>query len=197
MTASIALSRRTILAALLVAAAPAAWPCTAPEDPWLVASVAAREGDRAELACWLRFVDKDGHDPADIWENTLLHIAAAAGQVNTVALLVQHGAGVNRRNATGATPLKAALKAGQPDTAAFLVFHGADIESPDEAGRTMLFWAVAGSDVAMVRLLLEHGANPDAALNIDGGPATLRDYAATRDHERIIELMTATTGDTR
>ena len=57
-----------------------------------------------------------------------------------VALLIEHGAAIDRRNAVGATPLNSAIKAGHSDTAAWLILHGAAIEGPDEVGRTMLFW---------------------------------------------------------
>lgn len=63
-----------------------------------------------------------------------LHLAGAAGHVETVSLLAAAGADVNARAACGETPLRVALAAGRNEAAAFLRSKGASDQSDPTTG---------------------------------------------------------------
>ena len=58
---------------------------------------------------------------------TPLHIAARIGNVDIVALLLQHGASVNAPTKDLYTALHIAAKEGQDEVAAVLIDHGASL----------------------------------------------------------------------
>ena len=90
----------------------------------------------------------------------LLH-AAGFGNLETMKLLVDHGANVNLGNRRKSTPLHWALY--DEAKARFLIDHGADVNAKTVDGRTPLYHAASmGNAVPIVRLLLEKGADPNA-----------------------------------
>lgn len=64
---------------------------------------------------------------------TALHWACQRGQIDTVALLIEHGADVNRRgrkfDPAGATPLESARASGEDDVARLLIQRGAKTQT--------------------------------------------------------------------
>ncbi len=74
-------------------------------------------------------------------------------------LLIKHGADVNVRDESGATPL---FYMDDVDTARVLIKKGADVNARDDYGNTPLHH-VANAGIA--RLLLENGADPNAKNN--------------------------------
>lgn len=114
--------------------------------------------------------------------DTILHIAAAAYQVEMVRLLLASGAQVNARNRHGDEPLHAAA-VGSPDAArwnpqsqaatlARLIAAGANPNTSNKRGVTPLHVAVRTRSAAAVETLLQHGADPDR-LNKSGSTAML------------------------
>ena len=90
----------------------------------------------------------------------LMH-AAALGSLDTVRLLIEHGADVNARSAAGATALMWA--AADPAKVRLLVERGADVKAASESGRTaLLLAAMSDRSAETVRLLLERGADAKA-----------------------------------
>lgn len=68
-----------------------------------------------------------------------LHIAAHRDNLPLAALLVAHGARIDRRNASGMTPLQLNVaKHSRSEVAALLVYHGARLAGRDKSGRTLL-----------------------------------------------------------
>jgi hypothetical protein len=63
--------------------------------------------------------------------DSLLHIAAARGQLNEIRALTARGVPVDLRSRTGRTPLQWANAAGRADAAALLLEFGADPNAPD------------------------------------------------------------------
>lgn len=82
---------------------------------------AAQLGDVSELN---RLVNIGADVNAAIWGQTPLHVAAAAGQWEAAAWLIDHGADVNAANDKGDTPLDVALVESQRRVAALLREHG-------------------------------------------------------------------------
>lgn len=70
-------------------------------------------------------VNRDGWTP--------LHFAATAGDLEVMALLVQHKASINAQSPTGFTALMLAAREGQEDAVAWLLRQGADATLKDRA----------------------------------------------------------------
>jgi len=87
---------------------------------------------------------------------TPLHFACQKGHVDTVRLLLEQCADVNRATESGATPLYIACSKGHVDVARLLLDNGADANRPTEDGRTPLLIAGQKGHVDIVRLLLEN-----------------------------------------
>ena len=90
-------------------------------------------------------------------KETPMHVAAGAGHINILSLLLDHGADVDVRNKNGETPLLRASWAGQREAGWYLIDRGADINAPDERNFTPVFVAFKGH-VESARMLLELGA---------------------------------------
>lgn len=104
-----------------------------------------------------------------------LHQAVASGDVSEVrrqldALRVEPApgeplrppAGLEERDAAGATPLFIAVSGAHQAIAGLLLEVGANPNSPGPGGELPLLAAIEGGDTAMVRLLLGAGADPNA-----------------------------------
>lgn len=65
-----------------------------------------------------------------------LHAAVAAGNEETVALLLERGADPNARQQIGYTPLMGAAGAGRDDIVDLLLARGADPAPPNDEGKT-------------------------------------------------------------
>lgn len=101
--------------------------------------------------------------------NTALMLAARQyGNVQTVRLLLDHGADANATNRFGATALMAAVAADDADMVRLLLDHGADVNSKPQmdqdgflfgGGRTPLMWAAFRNNESIIKLLIARGAN--------------------------------------
>lgn len=67
-------------------------------------------------------------DLADARGNTILMLAAYAGQAAVVSALILRGADVNRLNMRGQSPLAGAIFKGEDDIARLLIAAGADLD---------------------------------------------------------------------
>ena len=91
--------------------------------------------------------------------HAMLMLAAERGQTETVALLLAHGANIEKQNQYKRTALMLAAMKGNTETVKVLLEHGANIEAKDSEGRTALVLAATYGKTETVKVLLEHGAN--------------------------------------
>jgi hypothetical protein len=89
---------------------------------------------------------------ADHKGNTLLMLAAYHGNTDTVALLMDHGADPDRRNARGQTPLGGVAFKGYTGIASLLLDSGAEIDADQGGGVTPLTyaWMFGRKDTALL-----------------------------------------------
>ncbi len=134
-------------------------------------------------AVWVYQVSADGWGP--------LHLAAAFGGPDAVALLLEHGAHVHQfsRNPMHNQPLHACVGLSQDlRTVRLLIDQGADVNAAQAGGYTPLHQAAAAGREDLVLLLLQAGADPGKLCDQGKTPAN---YARERHHEKIAELLGA------
>jgi ankyrin repeat protein len=86
-------------------------------------------------------------------------------KIQTVQLLIRHGADVDARDDNHSTPLHLASSKECAITVDLLIQHGADVNAQNGNQSTPLHLAAASRlalEGTVVRLLLHHGANPNA-----------------------------------
>ena len=91
------------------------------------------------------------------YEVTPVHVAAAAGHVNILSLLIEHGADVEGQGIDGGTPLHQASWNGKLEAGQFLLSRGADVDALNEDNATALMCAASAGCVELARTLLERG----------------------------------------
>ena len=89
-----------------------------------------------------------------------LHAAAAHGFLPLIQLLLENGADVEARDASGFTPLLDAAEQGRTQAIRLLFNAGAKIDTTNTVGRSALWLAAARGHVESVAYLLNHNANP-------------------------------------
>ena len=132
-------------------------------------------------AVWAYQVSADGWAP--------LHLAAAFGGAEAVALLLEHGAHVHQfsRNPMRNQPLHACISLSQDlRTVRLLIEQGADVNAAQAAGFTPLHQAAAAGRQDIADLLLEAGADPGKLCDQGKTPA---EYARERGHHNLAELL--------
>ena len=96
---------------------------------------------------------------ADAKGNTLLMLACYHQNLETARMLLEHQAGVDRRNHRGQTPLGGAAFKGYEDIVALLLAHGAEIDADNGAGMTPLMFAAMFGRTRVAAQLQAHGAS--------------------------------------
>ena len=91
---------------------------------------------------------------------TPLMAAAANGQLETVQLLVEKGAQLEKANNVGDTVLMDVCKRPYPVIVKLLINKGANVNAMAKDGYTALIYAACQGQVETIRLLLEAGADP-------------------------------------
>ncbi len=93
-------------------------------------------------------------------------LAAAAGDISQLQVLLNEGVYVNEKNDDGLTPLSIATWNGKKETVEFLIENGADFSLHDDRGSTPLEYAARGNRTETVKLLIEKGADPNGKNSI-------------------------------
>lgn len=96
-----------------------------------------------------------------------------------LALLIEHGADVNRAADDGTTPLMAATQHRRPGVVQALLSHAAQPDTVDARGFSALHRAAELGEAEIVASLLSQGADPD---RIAAGQHTPRSLAQARGH---------------
>jgi ankyrin repeat protein len=122
---------------------------------------------------------KNGYTPLDLAE-------FASAHNKLVQLLVDHGADVNARAASGATPLFWAVMRDQKDDVKFLLDHGANPNIPDTYGDTILDCALHLGFQSTVGLLVDKGADVNAADQNSIRPLT---YAKQANLDTAVNIL--------
>jgi ankyrin repeat protein len=117
---------------------------------------------------------------------TALDHAAGNGDVGTVQILLDGGAGVNSRGASGITPLMTASGMGQIEVVKLLLSKGADVNAKTPGNYTALMQAALVGQTEVVKILLDAGADPTVA---DNGGRTAAKYAEEKAHKDIVDLL--------
>lgn len=115
---------------------------------------------------------------------TALHLAGFFGQADAVALLLEHGAPLDRRtdNPMAISPLGSAVAGRDRFAVRLLVDAGADVTIAQTGGFTPLMGAASAGRSDLVGLLLDAGADPAVAAD-DG--RTAADLAAEHGHDEL------------
>ena len=130
---------------------------------------------------------------ADLWQQCIdrqrmgtLLVACWTGHVDTVRLVLNEGAEVDRANQNGVTPLHIACQKGHVAVARLLLDEGAEVDRAAKDGVTPLFIACAEGHVDVVRLLLAKGADVNRAAKDGATPL----YAACfKGHVDVAQLL--------
>ena len=117
---------------------------------------------------------------------TSMHVAARAGHVDILSLLLENGAKVDIRGFRGYTPLHRASENRKLEAGRCLLEHGADVNARTHRGDTPLHRAVSSGSVQNVRLLLEHGA--DVNVRDKSGETPFQLGSRLGNHE-VVELL--------
>ena len=104
-----------------------------------------------------------GNSPNDIDDGgrTGLHVAAANGNIQIIAILIKGGATIGQRDGLGETALHYAAEHDHAEIVKLLLDVGAAIDAQDKNGMTPLMLGARGGKVEIVRTLLARGANPN------------------------------------
>lgn len=137
-----------------------------------------------ELKAPVKAIDKQ--------KNTALHYAAAKhsseemANIETVRVLLVHGANQALKNKRGRTPLHEAVSFECLDRVEELLDYGADLEVADKNGWTPLFGAVTQGNAALTKLICDRGAILDKK---DKNGYTALHYAASQGSKDIAEIL--------
>lgn len=114
-----------------------------------------------------------------------LWVAAGAGHLNVIKLLVEHGADVNHHTKNLSTPVRAACFDGRLDIIRYLVDHEANINFANAYNNTCLMIASYKGHAEVVEYLMDNEAAPNEQANCG---ATALHYAAECGH---VDVCTA------
>ena len=117
--------------------------------------------------------------------------AARVGEVGTVRSLLQRGASIEARDASGATALVAAAYGNHVEVARALVDAGADVDVKDSTEQSAYLIATSevGDDTTLLELTLDAGADVNAK-DSDNGTGLIR--AADRGYVQIVRRLLET-----
>ncbi|GLD97308.1 hypothetical protein PINS_up005992 [Pythium insidiosum] len=117
---------------------------------------------------------------------TPLHLAASAGQVHVLEVLLKRNAKIEAQDRDGRTPLHVAARAGQENVVKVLLKRKAHIEAQDTDGWTPLHLAACSGEMDIVRCLLYNNASVDTH---DISQATPLDKAVRNGHDAVALLL--------
>lgn len=122
---------------------------------------------------------------------TLLMLAAGAGNMDLVDLLIEAGATIDATDSRGWTALMKALfnyeqNRGFPDVVSALINAGADIEHKVSYGTRPLMIAAGYGEAGVVEVLLAAGADTGA---LNEGGRNAKTMAETKDYVEVVNQL--------
>ncbi|KHO03872.1 ankyrin, partial [Rickettsia felis] len=133
-------------------------------------------------------LNKRINDISDSNKDQLLRLGLQLGCVESVPLLITHGANPNATNCHGVISLHCAAKNGNLDLAKLLAKNGADVNAKTDNGETVLHYAVKSGNLHLVKWLIENQANIHA--KTDNGETVLH-YAVSFNNSDLVYLLIA------
>ena len=131
-----------------------------PVDPGVAAFISAVRSTDTRAVEKLMAANPELVKARDAAGSTPLHHAAGFGTLETMKLLLNHGADVNAGNKRKSTPLFWALH--DQAKVRLLLDRGAAINAKTIDGRSLIYQAASmGNSMPLLRLLLAKGASPD------------------------------------
>ncbi|XP_037547964.1 ankycorbin [Nematolebias whitei] len=121
-------------------------------DERLLAAVEHGEADKV-----VSLLSKKGANAVklDSEGKSALHVAAARGQTDCLAVILSHGADLSVTDTAGFTPLHLAAKNNHVECCRKLIQSKCPVEAVDSSGKTALHHAAVGGNVQIVQLLCE------------------------------------------
>lgn len=121
-----------------------------------------------------------GADPMAIVNGfPVIHYASAAGRIDVLQALKEHGANLDARGQRMVTPLMVAVGMDQPEALDWLLKNGADVDLQDEDSNTALHFAAWKQSPSLAKRLLEAGASRSARNVLKKTPAEFTDRLAS------------------
>jgi hypothetical protein len=117
---------------------------------------AAEIGDLQQLQ---HLLTPDNVNAMDVYDRTVLHIAAQFGRVDCVKWCVKCAANLNARDIHQWTPLHAASSNGHIDVVHVLLDACADVDARNNCRSTSLHQAIDDNHVDVARVLIDRGAS--------------------------------------
>jgi len=145
--------------------------------------------DRSKSEALMEFLVKHGADlngRGDMGES-ILHHAAAGGNLNGINFAIRHGIDVNDRDLEGATPLAYAALCDDIEPLEYLLSNGANINAKRTDGQTILHRAVQYRKTACLKFAIEKGLK--VCDRDDEGHSALDIAYSTRAPQKIINFL--------
>lgn len=161
--------------------------CSEPDRPSIGLYPALKRGDIAQIERHI-YWDADLDQPTPDGSMPM-HIAARAGRLVVVELLLKNGAKINAKDSENQTPMYAAMMSGRTQVAQLLIKKGAEVDAD------MLLEAVVTNQVAdrdVIELLVQQGANINHAA--ENGDSLLH-IAVKQGYRVIAKLLIANGAD--
>jgi ankyrin repeat protein len=129
-------------------------------------------------------------NPRGVNGTSALIATVVRGHLETLEVLLKHGADPNAATDAGITPLMAAA-GGNSAAAQILLEHGADSGAADNQGMDALFFAAMNGDVKLVTALIQRGANPFRAA---ANGVTAAGAAESAGHTELAAILRSAAG---
>ncbi|XP_078526030.1 CARD- and ANK-domain containing inflammasome adapter protein-like [Lissotriton helveticus] len=113
---------------------------------------ALAKGDVSDLEALLEGCDVNA---VNAFHETLLHVAAANGNVAAIELLIKKGAKIDAKDRNGRTPLHRASEMGHADAVRALLQAGANLYALDKEGQTPLHLAARNQHMDIMKIMLQ------------------------------------------
>ena len=153
---------------------------------------AASRGDNDTIRLLLHRGDSGSVNLGDMVRGTPLHVAATAGHLRTVLLLLASGANVHVAKSNGDTALHAACREGRTSVASALLHAGASPAMTNIDGNTPLHLAAFNQRVDTVELLVTvSGTDVNARNALGETPLSVAVRAGVTNSSTICALLNA------